>query len=163
VGKVCRGEAAMLFLTDFVKGEFENQGCGPDKIGYAPMQPKDKPTFAFVSMAWPLPVGAPHRDTALTFLRVVGSKDGQEAFNPTKGSIPARTDADPSKFDDISKQTLADFRAPSERLVPAVLASTAFSDAVSTALQSFADPSSDKSGNEDALMTAIIQSYSTLR
>src|SRR5262249_25949117 len=109
VARVCGGQAATLFLPDFVQRGFERDGGGPDVIGYSPMQPKGVPTFAFVSIAWPLPVGAPHRDIALEFLDVVGSKEGQEAFNPVKGSIPSRTDVDPDKFDDISKQTLLDF------------------------------------------------------
>ena len=32
-------------------------------------------------------------------------------FNPIKGSIPARKDADPTKFDSISQKTIADFNS----------------------------------------------------
>src|SRR5439155_24080473 len=41
----------------------------------------------------------PHREQALNWLRVAGSKEGQEALNPLKGSFCARIDCDPTKFD----------------------------------------------------------------
>ena len=43
-------------------------------------------------------MGAPHRDAAIAWLTVAGSKAGQEAFNPVKGSICARVDCDPALF-----------------------------------------------------------------
>ena len=42
-----------------------------------------------------LPEGAPHRDVAIEWLKLAGSQEGQDTFNPVKGSIPARTDGDP--------------------------------------------------------------------
>ena len=56
-----------------------------------------------------MPKGAKNRDNVLNWLKVCGSKDGQDAFNPLKGSIPARKDADLSKYDDYQKQAIADF------------------------------------------------------
>jgi glucose/mannose transport system substrate-binding protein len=38
----------------------------------------------------------------------------QEAFNLVKGSIPARMDADMSRFDDCSKRSYTDFAAASK-------------------------------------------------
>ncbi len=35
--------------------------------------------------------------------------EGQDAFNTLKGSIPARKDADVSKYDEYGKETIEDF------------------------------------------------------
>ena len=45
------------------------------------------------------PTGAPHRDAAIAWLTVAGSKAGQDAFNPVKGSIPARSDGEKPLYD----------------------------------------------------------------
>jgi glucose/mannose transport system substrate-binding protein len=52
-----------------------------------------------LSDSFGLPLGAPNRDAAVAWLTVCGSKEGQDAFNPLKGSIPARTDGDRSLYD----------------------------------------------------------------
>ena len=161
VASLCSGKAAMVIMPDFVKGELAHDGCGPDAIGYVPMQPGGSPTFVFVSITFELPNGAPHRDEALQFLQTVGSKAGQDAFNAVKGSIPARLDADPSLFDEMGAQTLADFKASGERLVPgyAALTSPSFQTAINPALKSFVDPSSDAFGDVDAVIVVLSQKY----
>ena len=63
--------------------------------------------------------GAPHRQAALDWLRVAGSKEGQDSFNPLKGSIPARTDADESLFDEYAKWSIHQFRTG--KLVPSIV------------------------------------------
>ena len=47
---------------------------------------------------------------------MLGTKEAQEAFNPLKGSIPARTDVDQSIFSEYSQWSIASFAADS--LVP---------------------------------------------
>jgi glucose/mannose transport system substrate-binding protein len=42
-------------------------------------------------------------------LKVCGSQAGQDAFNPKKGSIAVRTDADLTKYDDYLKSASADW------------------------------------------------------
>lgn len=42
---------------------------------------------------------------------MVGSKEGQEAFNPKKGSICARTDCNLSVFDVYLKSSANDFKS----------------------------------------------------
>ena len=49
---------------------------------------------------------------------MLGSKAGQEAFNPKKGSIAARTDVNPNLFDVYSKQAMSDFGK--DALVPSL-------------------------------------------
>jgi glucose/mannose transport system substrate-binding protein len=161
VASLCSGKAAMIIMPDFVKGELAHDGCGPDTIGYVAMQPAGRPTFVFVSITFELPNGAPHRDAALDFLQTVGSKSGQDAFNAVKGSIPARIDADPSRLDEMGAQTLADFKASGERLVPgyAALTSPSFQAALNPALKNFVDPASDAFEDVDAVILVLSQKY----
>jgi glucose/mannose transport system substrate-binding protein len=161
VKKVCDGEAAMLFLPDFVRPEFANKGCGPDRIGYVAMQPASAPTFVFVNIGFPLPKGAAHRDSALAFLEVVGSAEGQRIFNTTRGYMPARTDVGPEGFDPISQMSMKDFATPGERLVLgyAAAVSESFQSAVNPALQAFVDPSNAAYRNTATVLTVLKQNY----
>jgi glucose/mannose transport system substrate-binding protein len=61
-------------------------------FGYAPA-PDTAGTFLWLSDSFGLPVGAANRDNTVAWLKLLGSLEGQNAFNPLKGSIPARTDA----------------------------------------------------------------------
>src|SRR5439155_1400375 len=63
-----------------------------------------------------LAAGGADRDNAIGWLKVCGSQEGQAAFNPKKGSIPARTDVSPSLFDVIAQSFIAEFKT--DTLVP---------------------------------------------
>jgi glucose/mannose transport system substrate-binding protein len=45
----------------------------------------------------------------VAWLEMVGSKEGQEAFNALKGSIPVRTDADKGKLGAYQRWSMASF------------------------------------------------------
>jgi glucose/mannose transport system substrate-binding protein len=53
------------------------------------------------------------RDAAIAdrWMRVAASRAGQDAFNAAKGSISARTDADPTRYDAYQRTAIADFKA----------------------------------------------------
>jgi glucose/mannose transport system substrate-binding protein len=63
-----------------------------------------------LSDSFGLPKGVKFRDNALAWLKVCGSKEGQDAFNPIKGSIPARTDADTSVYDEYQLSAMEDWK-----------------------------------------------------
>jgi len=95
---VVNGDAAFTVMGDWAEGYFRELGKVPNTdYGWAPV-PGTAGTFQFLSDSFVLPVGAPHRDAAIDWLIVAGSREGQEAFNPVKGSICARTDCDPALF-----------------------------------------------------------------
>jgi glucose/mannose transport system substrate-binding protein len=48
-------------------------------------------------------------ENARNWLKVCGSKAGQEAFNPKKGSICARTDCDPALFNEYLQSAMVDW------------------------------------------------------
>jgi glucose/mannose transport system substrate-binding protein len=56
-----------------------------------------------------LPTDVPHETEATNWLRTLGSKEAQNAFNSLKGSIPARTDADLSLFGPYQQAAIADY------------------------------------------------------
>src|SRR3990172_5454322 len=103
-------KAAMTIMCDWAAGYFTSKGWKANvDYGFAPA-PGTGGTFVVVTDTFGLPKKAPHRAEALNWLKVAGSKEGQEAFNPLKGSICARTDCDLNKFDAYLKSSAADFK-----------------------------------------------------
>ena len=95
---VVNGDAAFNVMGDWAAGYFIELGKEPMvDYGWAPT-PGSVGVFQFLSDSFTLAVGAPHPDGAEAWLKIAGSKAGQEAFNPVKGSICARTDCDPALF-----------------------------------------------------------------
>jgi glucose/mannose transport system substrate-binding protein len=103
--QVADGEAAFNIMGDWAYGYFHNPpdgGLGKQSktdFDWAP-SPGTDGTFMWLSDSFTLPKGAPNRDGAVAWLKVAASKEGQDAFNPLKGSIPARKDADKSLYKD---------------------------------------------------------------
>jgi glucose/mannose transport system substrate-binding protein len=113
---VVDGSAAMTVMGDWTKGYFTNLGWQPDvDFGWAPVPDTDG-TFMVVTDAFASPRDAANPENAQLWLATVASVEGQDAFNPIKGSIPARSDADRSKYDVYSTAAMDDFA--SEELVP---------------------------------------------
>ncbi|MEM1713378.1 MAG: extracellular solute-binding protein [Desulfurococcaceae archaeon] len=105
---VMQGKAAMYIHGDWVAGYFiaNNAKYGEDWAA----APFPKSIFIVLSDSFDLPKNAPHADIAKNWLRVVGSKEAQEAFNLIKGSIPARVDVSPSYPDPYRPETAQDFK-----------------------------------------------------
>ncbi|WP_242823213.1 ABC transporter substrate-binding protein [Thermaerobacter subterraneus] len=116
---VADGQAAMNVMGDWVKGYYTvDLKLKPEEdFGWAPT-PNTEGSFMVVSDTFGLPVGIKHRDATIKWLKLLGSVEGQDTFNPLKGSIPARLDADPSKYDAYGKSTMEDFKT--NELVPSL-------------------------------------------
>ena len=97
---------AMIISGDWTHGQLKAMGYSGHS--WAPV-PGTAGIFMVLSDSFGLPKGAPNRDNALAFLRAAGSQAGQDAFNPIKGSIPARTDADKSNYDEYQLSAIEDF------------------------------------------------------
>ena len=96
-----------------------------------------------------------HPENSLNWLKVVGSKEGQDAFNPIKGSISARTDSDTTKYGAYQQAAIADFKAATH-MFPSV---THGSGAPQTFSAKLNDIMSDFVTNKDvsAAATALTQ------
>jgi glucose/mannose transport system substrate-binding protein len=91
---VVAGDAAFQSMGDWAAGYMSTTlGLTPGEgYGWAEF-PGTQGTFTWLSDTFGLPVGAPNRDATIAWLRMLGSVEGENAFNPLKGSIPARVDA----------------------------------------------------------------------
>lgn len=124
---VAEGKAAMINMGDWAKGYFVNDlNLVTNKdFGYFAF-PDTVGDFAVITDTFGLPKGIENVEATKQFLTVLGSVEGQDAFNPLKGSIPARIDADPSKYDDYGKDTIEDFKTA--KLFPSLAHGSAASE-----------------------------------
>lgn len=108
---VAKGEAAMNNMGDWAKGYFTTdlKLKANEDFGWV-ASPNTNGTFMVVTDTFALPKDSKDQATAKEFLKVLGSVEGQDVFNPLKGSIPARVDADASKYDVYGKTTIEDFK-----------------------------------------------------
>jgi glucose/mannose transport system substrate-binding protein len=128
---VSEKKAAMTIMGDWASGYYTNTGMKPDvDYGWVP-SPGTDGVFLWLSDSFGLPKGAPHRENTLTWLKVCGSKEGQDAFNPFKGSIPARTDADKSKYDVYLQYSIDSFAK--DKLAPSIVHGAAANESYMTA------------------------------
>ncbi len=96
---VVNGDAAFNIMGDWAEAYYKELGKIPQMdYGWASV-PGTAGVFQFLSDSFVLPIGAPNRAGAIAWLKLAGSREGQDAFNPVKGSIPARSDADRSLYD----------------------------------------------------------------
>lgn len=106
---VLDGKCAMTMMGDWAEGYFISKGLKPNiHFGYMPT-PGTTGTFIMLSDSFCLPKNAEHRQNAIEWLTICASKEGQDAFNPLKGSIPSRTDGDKSLYDEYLQKTMHDF------------------------------------------------------
>ncbi|QJB55347.1 ABC transporter substrate-binding protein [Pseudodesulfovibrio sp. zrk46] len=107
---VLDGRAAFNIMGDWAAGYMvTTKKLVPGKgFGYM-ASPDTTGEFMFLADSFGLPKGAPHRDNAIAWLKVLGSREGSDAFNPLKGSISARKDSDLSKYNDYLKSAAKDF------------------------------------------------------
>jgi glucose/mannose transport system substrate-binding protein len=109
------GKAAMHIMGDWTDGWFTSKGY--TGYGWAPTPGTDG-IFVALSDSFSLPAEAPNPENAQNWLKVCGSLEGQEAFNPQKGSICARTDCDPALFNEYLQSAAEDWAV--DAIVPSV-------------------------------------------
>jgi glucose/mannose transport system substrate-binding protein len=107
---VISGEAAFNEMGDWAMTYFTViNGMEPGvDYNWAP-SPGTSGVFMALSDSFGLPVGAPNPDAVMAWLKLMGSVEGQDAFNPLKGSIAARLDSDLSKYNAYGQSAAADW------------------------------------------------------
>ena len=143
--KIVSGDAAFAVMGDwadaYLKGT-KNLAYNTDYQVVA--SPGSDGIFNFLSDSFTLPVKAKNKDAATAWLKEAGSKSGQDAFNPKKGSVPARIDGDPSLYKDYLKWGLEQWQGTKDgtikivgSLAHGVVANNAWNAEIDTALGLF--------------------------
>ena len=156
--RVVDGEAAFNVMGDWAAGymyttlELE-PGVG---FGWA-ASPGTDGIFMVLSDAFGLPKGAPNRENVVNWLRLVGSLEGQDAFNPLKGSIAPRLDSDLSLYNAYLQSAAADFASDPQvgSLMHGTVGSDPFRDNFFLALEVFLDTGSAQAAANAAQAVAL--------
>ncbi|MBV9273171.1 MAG: extracellular solute-binding protein, partial [Verrucomicrobia bacterium] len=139
VKELMDGKVAFNSMGDWADGEFIKANLKENEDFGWVNHPGTSGSFIIVADCFTLAKGAPHRESAVAWLKSIGGKEAQEAFNPLKGSIPARTDVDKSKFDGYHRWSMDEFTK--DKLVPSCVhggaAPEAFQKALNDAVSSF--------------------------
>ena len=99
LNKVMKGSAAYAVMGDWAYSYLTSDQGKEYKKDYDVVEtPGSEGIFDYLADSFTLPVGAPHKENAEKWLKLVGSKEAQTVFNTTKGSLPARTDVAESEF-----------------------------------------------------------------
>lgn len=107
---VLDGEAGFTVMGDWSDAQFLSQGLTPkEDYNWAPF-PGTAGVYMWLSDSFTLSKNAPNRDASICWLKASGSQAGQDAFNPKKGSIPARTDSDEGLYGTYLQTALADWK-----------------------------------------------------
>jgi glucose/mannose transport system substrate-binding protein len=93
--------------------------------------PGNGKTFQWLADSFTLSTGAQNITGTECWLKTVGSAAGQQAFNPAKGSIPARTDVPSTGFGPYQQSAMADWKTATP--VPSCAHGSACSQAWQTA------------------------------
>jgi glucose/mannose transport system substrate-binding protein len=156
---VIEGDAAYNVMGDWAVAYFETEkGLAFEDDYSVALSPGTDGVFNFLSDSFTLPVDAPHRDVAVEWLRLAGSQEGQDTFNPIKGSIPARTDPDESLYTGYLAQPLADWTAEGTTIVGSLahgaVADNAWKAEIDSALGEFVE-----TGDSAAFAAAVTQAF----
>jgi glucose/mannose transport system substrate-binding protein len=107
---VINGTAAFNVMGDWANGYFETTKNLTPEADYGWVAaPGTDGIFMALSDSFGLPQDAPNRENVLNWLRLMGSVEGQDLFNPLKGSIAAHTDTDLSKYSTYGQSAAADW------------------------------------------------------
>jgi glucose/mannose transport system substrate-binding protein len=112
---VIKGTAAMTIMGDWIDADYKAKNF--TNYGWVPT-PGTAGSYDALSDTFGLPKSAPNQPAVECWLKVVGSKAGQEAFNALKGSICARNDCDPAKFDTYLQSAMQDWKK--DNIVPSL-------------------------------------------
>ncbi|MPV49550.1 MULTISPECIES: ABC transporter substrate-binding protein [unclassified Pseudactinotalea] len=155
--KVIDGVAGYNVMGDWAVALFEENDIerGTGFVDF-PVPGSDE-QFGFLADSFTLPVGAKHAEGAKAWLETIGSLEGQVAFNKAKGSIPARTDADPSEFSEYQQTAIESYA--NDTIVPSLAhgaaAPVAVLNGVTDAVSKFTAGGSDLATFQSELGAAV--------
>ncbi|MER7281475.1 ABC transporter substrate-binding protein [Dactylosporangium sp. NPDC000244] len=157
--RVVSGSAVYAVMGDWSSSYLAQTKGLQWQDGYAAVaSPGSTGVYDFLSDTFTLPTGARRPDLARRWLVECGSTDGQNLFNPLKGSIPARTDADAGLYKDYLGWALQQWRDPKTRIVGSlthgVVANNAYNAEIDSALGLFV-----QDGDQGKFARTVEQQY----
>jgi glucose/mannose transport system substrate-binding protein len=160
------GAAAMTIMGDWCKGYLTTErGMVPGvDLNVVPV-PGTAGSFLALVDTFPLTRGAPHAENARLLLEFFGSREGQDLFNPPKGSISVRTDSDLTRYDVMSHDIARDLSS-AKVVLPGIggMAPEAFNVAFERAARDYWDKRGvDPAAGARALTDLFAQRYDALR
>lgn len=94
------GQAAFNIMGDWASGYLATTLKVEPITGYGwKASPGTAGIFMALSDSFGLPVGCRNEENTIAWLKTIASREGQDTFNPLKGSISARVDSDLTKYD----------------------------------------------------------------
>jgi glucose/mannose transport system substrate-binding protein len=153
---VADGKACFNIMGDWADGYFRIDLKKKPVSGYNwTAVPGTNGVYDWLSDSFTLPKGAPNPTAAKQWLGFLGSKQAQDTFNPLKGSIPARKDANPKLYDTYLKWALQQWKHDklAGSLTHGVVANNAWNTAVDSAIGIFLG-TKDVGKLQSALVTA---------
>jgi len=118
IDKVVAGTAAYNVMGDWAAGYLQGAKALKYKTDYDVLaSPGSTGVYNFLADSFTLPKNAPHKTYAEAWLKECASKEGQDLFNPKKGSVPARLDSDKAKYTDYLTWALGEWQNSSTVVV----------------------------------------------
>ncbi|KKM64470.1 hypothetical protein LCGC14_1501100 [marine sediment metagenome] len=149
-----QNESIFNIMGDWANGEFLVANAVYD-VDYGTIAvPGTNDMYGLVVDAFQHPANVAHPKNSDRWLEVVASKAGQDAFNPLKGSISARTDSDLNLYLPYHNWTFADFESVTY-MFPSVVhgsgAPQSFSSELSSVINAFTTGAATKSATAIAI------------
>ena len=130
--------AGYQIMGDWVPGQILSLKMPDSAYMYWPAPGTDG-VYQWLSDSFTLPKGAKNPEGSKCWLKVVGSAEGQKAFNLVKGSIPARSDATSEGYPKYQQWAMAQWKGA--KLAPSLAHGSAgpgaWNNDVQTALSAF--------------------------
>ncbi len=146
--------AGYQIMGDWVPGQILSLKMPESSYMYWPA-PGTEGVYQWLSDSFTLPKGAKNPEGSKCWLKVVGSAEGQKAFNLVKGSIPARSDATSEGYPKYQQWAMDQWKGA--KLAPSLAHGSAgpgaWNNDVQTALSAFS-ASSDVATLQKTLTTA---------
>ncbi len=136
---VIDGKAAYNVMGDWAVAEFADKNKKQDTDWTWFATPGTDGVFDFLADSFTLPKGAKNPGGTKDWLMLIGSAEGQKAFNLAKGSIPARTDVPKDEFPPYQQAAMDAFKSNTivSSIAHGAAVSLAWNTDISTAISKF--------------------------
>ncbi|HBK59172.1 MAG TPA: ABC transporter substrate-binding protein, partial [Firmicutes bacterium] len=155
---VVRGHAAFNIMGDWAAGYMATTLKLKPGTDFGWMaSPGTGGVFMMLSDSFGLPADCAARDNAIAWLKMLGSREGQDTFNPLKGSISARIDSDMNKYNAYLQSAARDWKvdAIAGSLAHGVVANERFMNDFATVMEIFLQGSNAQAAANAAYAIAI--------